>query len=122
MMLDLSKVDRIFLAIGKADLRKGIDELANIIIDQFELDLYQSSLFLFCGSRKDRFKGLLWQNNGFLLLYKRFEDGRLQWPTTPDALRQLQPQELRKLLQGWSLDSTIHEFNPHGLAPNENSL
>lgn len=29
-------------------------------------------LFLFCGGRLDRIKGLLWMGTGFLLLYKRF--------------------------------------------------
>jgi transposase len=35
---------------------------------------------------QDRFKALLWQGDGFLLLYKRFEKGRLQWPRTPDEV------------------------------------
>ncbi len=37
-------------------------------------------LFLFCGGRLDRIKGLLWIGTGFLLLYKRFEAGCLSWP------------------------------------------
>lgn len=110
-MLDLSQVDRIYLATGKTDLRKGIDGLVTVITEQFDLDPYQSTLFLFCGSRKDRFKGLLWQKDGFLLLYKRFEDGRLQWPMNQAEMRQLQPAQLVRLLQGWSIDATIHDFD-----------
>ena len=111
-MLDLPQVDRIYLATGKTDLRKGIDGLVTVITEQFDLDPYQSTLFLFCGSRKDRFKGLLWQKDGFLLLYKRFEDGRLQWPMNQAEMRQLQPAQLVRLLQGWSIDATIHDFDP----------
>ena len=110
-MLDLSQVDRIYLATGKTDLRKGIDGLVTVITEQFDLDPYQSTLFLFCGSRKDRFKGLLWQKDGFLLLYKRFEDGRLQWPMNQAEMRQLQPAQLVRLLQGWYIDATIHDFD-----------
>ena len=110
-MLDLSQVDRIYLATGKTDLRKGIDGLVTVISEQFDLDPYQSTLFLFCGSRKDRFKGLLWQKDGFLLLYKRFEDGRLQWPMNQAEMRQLQPTQLVRLLQGWSIAATIHDFD-----------
>ena len=116
-MLDLSQVDRIYLATGKTDLRKGIDGLVTVITEQFDLDPYQSTLFLFCGSRKDRFKGLLWQKDGFLLLYKRFEDGRLQWPMNQAEMRRLQPKQFVRLLQGWSIDATIHEFDPTHLRP-----
>lgn len=111
-MLDLSKIEQIYLATGKTDLRKGIDGLVAVISEQFELDPYQRALFLFCGSRKDRFKGLLWEKDGFLLLYKRFEDDRLQWPMNQTEMRQLEPAQLARLLQGWSLDATIHEFDP----------
>ena len=41
---------------------------------------------LFCGRRKDRIKGLLWDETGFLLLYKRLENGQYQWPDTPEDL------------------------------------
>src|SRR5699024_435839 len=118
-MLDLSQIDRIYLSTGKTDLRKGIDGLVTVITEQFDLDPYQSTLFLFCGSRKDRFKGLLWQKDGFLLLYKRFEDGRLQWPMNQAEMRQLQPAQLVRLLQGWSIDATIHDFDPAHLRPHQ---
>lgn len=60
MMLDLRQVNQIFLVCGKTDLRKGIDGLADIVQQEFDLDPYQKSLFLFCGTRKDRFKALIW--------------------------------------------------------------
>lgn len=112
MMLDLRQVNQIFLVCGKTDLRKGIDGLADVVQQQFELDPYQKALFLFCGSRKDRFKGLLWAGDGFLLLYKRLENGRLQWPTNQASVRKLQPKQLERLLSGWALDSTVHQYDP----------
>ena len=41
--------------------------------------MFDDSLFLFCGTRNDRFKGLYWDGEGFILLYKRFENGGLRW-------------------------------------------
>ena len=46
----------VYIVCGNTDLRKGIDTLAILIADNFGLDLYDDSLFLFCGRRNDRFK------------------------------------------------------------------
>ena len=52
--------------------------LATIIGDRYGQNPFEKgTMFLFCGKRSDRCKGLLWMGTGFLLLYKRFEDGRL---------------------------------------------
>ncbi|WP_416274096.1 IS66 family insertion sequence element accessory protein TnpB [Ligilactobacillus acidipiscis] len=48
----------------------------------------------------------------FLLLYKRLEDGRLQWPSDQAAVRKLQPKQLKRLLNGRVLDSTVHQYDP----------
>ena len=67
---------KIYIAAGYTDLRRGIDGLASIIKFNFQLDPYEKDiLFLFCGRRSDRIKGLVWEGDGFLLLYKRLELG-----------------------------------------------
>ena len=87
MLEDAAKIRRVVMACGYVDLRKGIDGLAKIVGDQYKLNPFEAgTLFLFCGRRSDRMKGLLWMGTGFLLLYKRWEDGRLSWPrNTQDA-------------------------------------
>lgn len=86
-MLSEAKFRRVHLACGYTDLRQGIDGLATIITEQFNLQPFQKDiLFLFCGRRSDRIKGLVWEGDGFLLLYKRLEDGRFQWPRTADEV------------------------------------
>lgn len=89
MLIDLNRITQIYLVCGKTDLRRGIDSLATIVQDQFQLDPYCQNLYLFCGTRKDRFKALYWDGDGFILLYKRFENGRLQWPTNENAAKAL---------------------------------
>nr|WLE91925.1 hypothetical protein EDCHOGCM_00030 [Enterococcus faecium] len=61
-------------------------------------------LFLFCGNRQDRFKLLYWDGDGFLLCYKRIENGKLKWPRTKDEVRTLTNQQVRWLLEGLSID------------------
>lgn len=79
MLNDGSGFKKVYLATGFTDLRRGIDGLARIIRFQFQLDPYdKNTLFLFCGKRTDRIKGLIWEGDGFLLLYKRIENGNFR--------------------------------------------
>ena len=104
MLSEFAGADKVYIALGYTDLRRGIDGLAAIVQERFELDPFTNTLFLFCGRRKDRIKGLLWEGNGFLLLYKRLETGSFQWPRTGEEARQLTPQQYRWLMEGLSIE------------------
>ena len=80
-----------------------IYRLAGIITNKYNLDLFNDALFLFCGRKKDRFKALYWDKDGFILLYKRIEKGNLQWPRNQEEVKKLTHQELRWLLEGLSI-------------------
>ena len=71
MLGDLSGVSKIFLVTGYTDMRKSIDGLMMIIRDNYGMDPYGNSLYLFCGRRCDRIKALHFDKDGFILLYKR---------------------------------------------------
>jgi transposase len=104
---------RVYLACGYTDLRNGIDGLAASVQNQFHLDPFdKGTLFLFGGRRTDRIKGLLWEGDGFLLLYKRLEDGKFQWPRNRSDLRDIGYLEYDRLLSGLSIDSSIREVHP----------
>ena len=57
----------------------------------------------FVDEKKDRFKALYWDKDGFILLYKRIEKGNLQWPRNQEEVKKLTSQELRWLLEGLSI-------------------
>ena len=62
MLEDAAGIRRVVLACGAVDLQKGIDGLAMIIRDKYKQNPFEKgTLFLFCGQRSDRIKGLLWQ-------------------------------------------------------------
>ena len=82
MLNDLPRDQQVYLVTGYTDLRRSIDGLAMIVQGQLKLDTFCSALFLFCGRRCDRIKGLLWEGDRFLLLYKRLDNGKFQWPRT----------------------------------------
>ncbi len=94
----------VYLACGYTDLRRGIEGLAGIVEREFHLDPYQEALFLFCGRRKDRIKGLYWEGDGFLLVYKRLEAGSFQWPRSGVEAREITAQQYRWLMEGLSVE------------------
>ena len=114
MLEDAAGIRRVVLACGAVDLRKGIDGLAMIIGDKYKQNPFEKgTLFLFCGRRNDRIKGLLWQGTGFLLLYKRLEDGRLSWPRTTEEAVELTEEQFNYLMLGLNpLDPKIKDVNP----------
>jgi transposase len=103
-VLNEISADHVVLACGYTDMRRSIDGLAALVQQAFKLDPCSRDLFLFCGKRSDRIKGLLWEGNGFLMLYKRLESGRFQWPRRESEARQITERQLRWLLDGLSID------------------
>ena len=100
MLSNFTGADKVCIACGYTDLRKGIDGLAAMVQQQFQLDPFTNTLFLFCGRRKDRIKGLCWEKGGFILLYKRLEQGVYQRSRSESEVRALTPQQYRWLMGG----------------------
>ena len=101
MLNDATCFKKIFIVTGYTDLRSGIDRLADTICSYLGEDAIEvDTLYLFCGRRTDRIKGLVWENDGYLLLYKRLEAGQFQWPRTESEVRSITEQQFRWLMQG----------------------
>ena len=95
----------IYVVCGYTDMRYGIDTLASIIEKRYKLSLFVPNiLFLFCGRRANKIKGLLWEGDGFLLLTKRVESGRFSWPRTSSEARSISPHQFKWLMDGFSID------------------
>ena len=103
-MLTLSRAVRLYMADGPVDMRKGIDGLAAIVRNQWQLDIFSGHLFIFLGRRCDRIKILYFERGGFVMWQKRLEEGRF---IRPGAIRggaiELDATELSLLLEGMDL-------------------
>ena len=95
---------RIYIACGYTDMRKGIDGLVSIVQQNFKLDPFEDSIFLFCGKQTSKIKVLYWDKNGFVVLYKRLEEGKFCWPRSDNEVRDLTMQQFRWLMEGLSID------------------
>ncbi len=85
-------------------MRKGIDGLSVIVQEVFGLDPLSNNLFLFCGRRPNKMKALLWEGDGFLLMYKRLEDGRFRWPRNDNEVKNISREQLKWLCDGLKID------------------
>lgn len=112
-MFSEAKFDEIYIACGYTDLRYGIDGLAATGKERFKLDPFsQRTIFIFCGRRSDRIKALVWEGDGFLLLYKRLEAGRFKWPRNKEELKELTYEQFQRLMQGFTIEPGIKKITP----------
>jgi len=71
---------RVWLAVGRTDMRRGMNGLALQVQEALQRDPHVGDLFVFRGARGDLIK-ILWHDGLGLSLYaKRLERGRFVWP------------------------------------------
>ena len=103
-MLTLPRSVRIYMATGPVDLRKSIDGLG-ALAEVRGHDVYSGHLFVFVSRRGDRVKILAWDHGGFVLYYKRLEQGRFRLPEVLPGAEEVEVDstQLAMLLDGIDL-------------------
>ena len=108
MLRELAGVRRIVIVTGRTDLRRGIPGLSALIRTNYGRDpLEIGTLFLFCGNKRDRIKGLILEEDGWLMLVKRISNGVYQWPRNAQEARDITPEQFQMLMEGFTLEGTI---------------
>ena len=87
-------------------MRKSIDGLCAIVLDQLNTEPDGRSIYLFCGKRCDRIKILLREPDGFVLFYKRLDvvQGRYRWPRNRSEAKALTWQQFDWLMSGLEIE------------------
>ena len=108
----LPDIRRVVFICGRTDMRRGIDGLSTIARLHYGLNpLEIGSMYLFCGTKRDRIKGLIFDGKGFCLLYIRLTDGKFQWPRDSDEARDISPEQYKRFIEGFSIDSSIRCYH-----------
>ena len=114
---------RVWLSVGRTDMRRGMNGLALQVQEALQRDPHAGDLFVFRGARGDLIK-ILWHDGLGLSLYaKRLERGRFVWP--PDvAAKASEPRaaeeraltisaaQLAYLLSGIDWRNPVQTFRP----------
>jgi transposase len=110
MLKEAAGIRRVVLKTGRTDLRRGIDGLKAVISLNGMAPLEKGTLFLFCGRRNDRIRGLTYEGDGFLLLTKRLSgQNRFQWPRNEEDMKNITMEQYRNLMEGFTVEGSIRE-------------
>ena len=91
---------RVWLAVGRTDMRRGMDGLALQVQQTLSHDPFAGDLFVFRGRRGDMVK-IIWHDGvGFSLYAKRLERGRFIWPSPADGVVAISSAQLAYMLDG----------------------
>lgn len=74
-MLTLRAAVRGFVANGATDLRRCFERLSAQVQEVRRQDPFSGHVFVFINRQRNRVKLLVWERDGFWLLYKRLEAG-----------------------------------------------
>lgn len=113
-MLKPNDAKSIFVYLSAIDMRKSIDGLAAIVLDEFEQLPQSGDLFVFHNKGRDKIKLIYWDRNGFVLFYKRLERGRFKLSKTPESDKiDITTDQLQWLLAGldFQLMQSFNELN-----------
>jgi transposase len=102
-MIGLPPSCKIFIASEPCDMRRSFDRLAAMVEEILHHDPFSGHLFLFASRHRDRAKILWWDRGGFMLLYKRLEEGTFHFPERAGACYEIEASELAILLEGIDL-------------------
>jgi len=95
---------KIWVCTKPVDFRKSIDGLSELIHSQFE-SLPTEGIYIFYNRQRDKLKLLAWHGNGFVLLYKRLEQGKFKLSNKRNEVSNIDETQLSWLLAGLDWES-----------------
>ena len=109
MLKEAYGIKKLVIRTGKTDLRYGIDRLCSIVRTEYGLNPREEGvLYIFCGTRNDRLKALVFEGDGFVLLTKRLLKGmEFKWPRSQTQALEIPAETYMELMNGCEVESSI---------------
>src|SRR5438309_9712449 len=103
---------RVWLAVGRTDMRKGMNGLALQVQQVLGRDPHAGDLYVFRGVRGDLIK-IVWHDGiGMSLYAKRLERGRFIWPSPADGIVAISAAQLAYMLDGIDWRNPVRTWRP----------
>lgn len=82
-MFSLGERHKYYLYNDWVDMRKGFNGLSGLVRNDLGLDPLTGDVYIFINRSRNRMKLLVWEQGGYVLYYKRLEQGRFRITSTP---------------------------------------
>ncbi len=103
---------RVWLAVGRTDMRRGMNGLALQVQEALKRDPHAGDLYVFRGRGGDLVK-IIWHDGiGMSLYAKRLEKGRFIWPSPADGVVAISAAQLAYMLEGIDWRNPQSTFRP----------
>lgn len=91
-------------------MRKSFDGLCGLVVNEMRRDPIKGEVFIFISRRRNTIKLLHWEPGGFVLYYKRLEEGTFELPSydIQTGSYQVQWSELAMMVEGISMQRIKH--------------
>ncbi len=84
-MLAIPANTRLFLYKYPMSMRKSFEGLSKAVEELFPGELLSGAFFIFLNRRKDHMKVFFWDSDGFVIWFKRLEQGTFRWKWGDEA-------------------------------------
>jgi transposase len=106
-MNPFSSSQRFFLYRQATDMRRSFAGLSGLVTNELQKPLTAGDVFIFINKPRNSIKLLVWDRNGFVIYYKRLEEGIFEIPAASNEAKSIaiKWEELVMMLEGIALRS-----------------
>jgi Transposase and inactivated derivatives len=110
-MIGLTQHHNYHLYGASTDMRKGFNGLCGLVTQHMNRDVMNGEVYIFINRRRDKMKMLVWEQGGFMLYYKRLEQGTFELPrqTSQNGQISISWQTLLLMITGIKLDKIVRK-------------
>jgi transposase len=111
-MIPVGSDVRVWLALGRTDMRRGMTGLALQVQETLGRDPYAGDLFIFRGRSGSLIKVIWHDGVGMSLYAKRLERGKFIWPSAVDGIVAISAAQMAYMLEGIDWRNPRQTFRP----------